>query len=216
MPKPVTTTTAIPSAAISPAPAQRGPSDGDIPTVDVDVDVDVDANVDVDVDEVVAAVATVSRMLVAVSARCLASVDRGITLAQFRMLRALDSHTQLSLTRLADQLGVNPSTAFRMAERLHSLGMLTRTANDADRREAPLSLTPTGRHIVAEVSTRRRTDITRIIAAIPRGQQPTLLTALHTLTAFAPPLDTSTGSTPPARRDPPRKHRAVRHIPRHH
>lgn len=138
---------------------------------------------DVDnVDEVVTAVLTASRLLVAVSARSLASVEHTLTLPQFRMLVVLHSRGAMSLSRLAEHLAVNPSTAMRMADRLTAIGMLTRRDNDADRRIVHLALTDNGSRTVTEVTERRRAEIADIVAEIPAGQRAALVQALH---AFA-------------------------------
>jgi len=134
----------------------------------------------VDVDQVVTAVLTASRLLVAVSARSLASVEETLTLPQFRMLVVLDSRGELSLSRLAEQLAVNPSTAMRMADRLTTIGVVARRESEADRRSIRLTLTDAGRRTVAEVTARRRAEIARIVAAIPTDQRADLVRALRT------------------------------------
>jgi DNA-binding MarR family transcriptional regulator len=136
-----------------------------------------------DVDEVVNAVLTASRLLLAVSARSLASVEHTLTLPQFRMLVVLDSRGELSLSRLADQLAVNPSTAMRMVDRLVALGMASRSESPTDRRLVRLSLTEAGRRTVAEVTSRRRAEIARIVAAMPVDQRVDLVRALDVFSA---------------------------------
>jgi DNA-binding MarR family transcriptional regulator len=127
-------------------------------------------------------VLTASRLLIALSARSLASVEDTLTLPQFRMLVVLESRGELSLSRLAHHLAVNPSTAFRMAERLISLGMLARGENNSDRREVLLFLTHSGRRVVTEATTRRRSEIAKIVASIPADQRAELIRALQTFT----------------------------------
>jgi DNA-binding MarR family transcriptional regulator len=133
-----------------------------------------------DVDQVVTAVLTASRLLVAVSARSLASVEETLTLPQFRMLVVLASRGELSLSRLAEHLAVNPSTAMRMADRLTAIGVITRRESAEDRRSVRLALTEAGRRTVDEVTARRRAEIADIVAAIPPGQRADLVRALHT------------------------------------
>jgi DNA-binding MarR family transcriptional regulator len=133
-----------------------------------------------DVDQVVTAVLTASRLLVAVSARSLATVEDTLTLPQFRMLVVLESRGELSLSRLAEHLAVNPSTAMRMADRLTAIGMVSRRESEADRRTVRLALTDAGRRTVADVTARRRAEIAGIVAAIPAGQRADLVRALHT------------------------------------
>lgn len=130
----------------------------------------------------VAAVVTASRVLVAVSARSLASVEETLTVPQFRMLVVLEAHGATNLSRLAEQLAVNPSTAMRMADRLIAAGMVERTTDPADRRAAKLVLTEGGRTVVREVTGRRREEIARIVSAMPPERRGAMVEALQ---AFA-------------------------------
>jgi DNA-binding MarR family transcriptional regulator len=145
---------------------------------------------DADVDEIVTAVLVASRLLIAVSARSLASVEDTLTLPQFRMLVVLDSRGELSLSRLAEHLAVNPSTALRMAERLITIGMLTRGEHRADRREVRFFLTRAGHSTVADVTARRRAEIAHIVAAVPPARRVDVVHALRTFSNAGgePPL----------------------------
>jgi DNA-binding MarR family transcriptional regulator len=133
----------------------------------------------VDADEVVTAVLTASRLLIAVSARSLAAVEETLTLPQFRMLVILDSRGAMMLSRLAQHLTVTPSTAYRMADRLIGLGMVARGGNASDRRQVTLGLTDLGRRTVREATARRRSDIARIVAKLPPGDRTALIQALR-------------------------------------
>ncbi len=128
------------------------------------------------------AVLTASRVLVAISARSLGEVAEALTLPQFRMLVVLDSRGAMSLSRLAEYLAVNPSTAMRMVDRLTAAGMLARESSPHDRREVRLVLTRDGARTVAEATERRREEIARTVAAMPPESRSGLIQALH---AFA-------------------------------
>jgi DNA-binding MarR family transcriptional regulator len=134
------------------------------------------------VKEMVAGVVTASRVLVAVSARALAEVEDTLTVPQFRMLVVLEAAGPTSLSGLAEQLAVNPSTAMRMVDRLAAAGMVERTADPADRRVAMIAPTADGRRVVQEVTARRQAEIVRIVAAMPQERQEAMLEALR---AFA-------------------------------
>lgn len=135
-----------------------------------------------DVDAVTRAVLTASRLLVAVSARSLASVEDSVTVPQFRLLVVLSTHGASNLVTLADLLGVNPSTAMRMIDRLIAAGFVSRDINPANRRVTVLQLTSAGRRIVEEVTTRRRDEITTIVERMLPARREALVEAL---TAFA-------------------------------
>jgi DNA-binding MarR family transcriptional regulator len=132
--------------------------------------------------DLVTALLTASRALVGVSARTLAGVEDRVTLTQFRTLVILDSHRGINLNSLAELLDVNSSTAMRMIDRLLVADLATRRDNPANRREVLLDLTPAGRRIVRQVTSRRRAEIARIVKQMPAQQRGTLITALR---AFA-------------------------------
>ncbi|MFD0258956.1 MarR family winged helix-turn-helix transcriptional regulator [Kitasatospora indigofera] len=141
-------------------------------------------------EDLVTAVLTASRVLVAISARSLGEVAESLTLPQFRMLVVLHSRGAMSLSRLAENLAVNPSTALRMIERLVTAGMVLRENSPADRREVRIALTEAGARTVAGATERRREEIARVVAAMPPGRRSELVGALR---AFA-----EAGGEPPA------------------
>lgn len=148
-----------------------------------------------DVDEVTNAVLTASRLLVAVSARSLAAVEHRVTLPQFRVLVLLQQRGGGKVVALAEQLGVNPSTATRMVDRLIASGFVDRRPNPDNRRENRLRLTDAGLHIVAEVTAHRRAEIDRIVARMGAEQRTALVAALTAFTeAGGEPSAASAGS----------------------
>jgi len=135
-----------------------------------------------DVNAVTTAVLTASRLLVAVSARSLATVQERVTLPQFRMLVVLAGGGEMKLVTLAERLAVNPSTAMRMVGRLTAAGLVDRRTNPDNRRESALRLTDSGRRIVDDVTARRREEIATIVARMPADQRRGLVTALRAFT----------------------------------
>lgn len=131
-----------------------------------------------DVAAVTRAVLTASRLLVAVSARSLAAVEESVTLPQFRMLIVLATGGDAKLVVLAERLGVNPSTAMRMADRLVTAGLVSRAPNPSDRRESLLRLTGAGRQTVEEVTSQRRAEIAEIVSRLSPEQRSGLVEAL--------------------------------------
>jgi DNA-binding MarR family transcriptional regulator len=138
--------------------------------------------VDQDVDELVSAVLTASRVLVAVSAESLAAVQDAVTVTQFRTLVVLQTHGPINQKWLAEELAINPSTALRMVDRLEAAGLVTRRDKPGDRREVELRLTAQGARLVDRVTGRRRRAIARIVTNMPADTRADLITAL---TAFA-------------------------------
>jgi DNA-binding MarR family transcriptional regulator len=135
-----------------------------------------------DPERVVASLLTASRLLVAIAAKSLASVEEALTLPQYRLLVVLDSRGPSSQARLAEALEVNPSTALRMIERLTAAGMVEKATNPARRREVLLRLTGAGWQTVRQVTEARRAELSRIVAAMPAQQRLQLVAALDAFT----------------------------------
>ena len=141
-----------------------------------------DETVDETVDDLVTAVLTASRALVGVSAQSLAEVGDRVTVPQFRMLVVLERSRSARMTELAEHMGVQPSTALRMVDRLVDAGLVTREQNPDNRREVRLDLTHQGEDVVRAVTGRRRRAIHDIVEAIPPSQRSAVTEALR---AFA-------------------------------
>jgi DNA-binding MarR family transcriptional regulator len=132
-----------------------------------------------DIDEVVDGVLRASRVLVAVGARSIAAVDDAVTLPQFRTLVALASTGPQNVGALADDVGVHPSTATRMCDRLERKGLIERELSTASRREVMVRLTPQGRQLLSKVMTTRRREIRKIVAKVPEPVRQAMVDALQ-------------------------------------
>lgn len=140
------------------------------------------AAVDDDGEALVTALLTASRVLVGVSARSLSEVESAVTVTQFRTLVVLESRGEVNLSGLAELLGVNASTALRMIDRLLVAELVTRRDNPSNRREVLLGVSPAGRKLVRRVTRRRRSELTRVVSAMPSERRTELVAALR---AFA-------------------------------
>ena len=147
-------------------------------------------------DDLVSALLTASRALVGVSARSLACVEDAVTITQFRTLVVLEGHGDTRLNQLAERLGVTPSTALRMVDRLIAAHLVTRRENKADRREVLIALTVEGTRLVREITARRRAEIAAIVAAMPREGRQGVVAALNAFAQAAgeatPSIETAT------------------------
>ncbi|MFF8945619.1 MarR family winged helix-turn-helix transcriptional regulator [Streptomyces sp. NPDC014864] len=140
---------------------------------------------DREAEELGTAVMAASRLFVAISARALASTAESLTLPQLRALVVLDTCGPVKLAALAATLGVNPSTALRMVERLEVLDLVDRRTNPANRREVVLSLTSGGHDLVTRVLAHRRAEVRRLVQRLPAEERAALVPALRALTAAA-------------------------------
>jgi DNA-binding MarR family transcriptional regulator len=135
--------------------------------------------------ELVDAVMAASRALVAVAARSLASLPEDVTLSQYRALVVLATRGPERLADLAAALGVEPSTATRMCDRLVRKELVVRRRTSTDRRGVRISLAMAGRQLLAEVSSRRRTEIALVLGRLPLAGRDNVLGGFRAFTAAA-------------------------------
>ena len=135
------------------------------------------------------AVMRASRVLVSVVARSLAEVEDVVTLPQFRVLVMIASHGPQNLGSVATALGVHPSNATRLCERLVVAGLVDRGDDPQDRRFLRLVLTDEGHRLVETVMQHRRTAIEKVMAQMAPSRRRAVAAALE---AFA----TAAGEVP--------------------
>jgi DNA-binding MarR family transcriptional regulator len=131
--------------------------------------------------DLIEAVLAASRVVVAVASRALAGVAPDVTLPQFRTLVLLDQHGSVSVRELAESLDIAPSTATRMCDRLVAKELMIRGPHPDDRRQVLLTVTPSGRALVARSTQRRRAEFERLLSPLPQRRQ---IEITRALTAF--------------------------------
>ncbi|GAA2864092.1 MarR family transcriptional regulator [Pseudonocardia halophobica] len=136
-------------------------------------------------EDLVDAVMTASRALLAVVARSLASVDEDVTLPQYRALIVLGQRGAQRPADLASTLAVTPSTATRMCDRLVTKELVDRDRVAEDRREVRVTLSDRGRTLVDEVTRRRRAEIAGLLGTLPQADRDAVVDALHTFARAA-------------------------------
>lgn len=147
-------------------------------------------------EEVVDAVLTASRVLVAIAARSLSDAAENVTLTQYRSLVVLASQGPQSVAALADAVAVTPPTASRLCERLVHKGLVRRREDKRDRRAVRVELTVAGRELIDAVTVRRREEIARLLDAVGAEEQQSMIATLRQLAAAAgevPEQEWSTG-----------------------
>ena len=133
-------------------------------------------------DAITDALVTTSRLLVAISTHSIALLDENITIPQFRTLVILSNQGSINLATLASELGVRPSAAGRMVDRLVGTGLIDRQPHPTSRRELVATLTARGREIVQQVTTHRRAEISQIVERMPQSERGGLVGALTAFT----------------------------------
>jgi len=136
-------------------------------------------------DETVDLALGASRALVGIVARSLASIDSDITLTQYRALVLISTRGEQNVGTLAKELGIHPSTATRLCDRLLVKRLIVRKPSPASRREVAIELSDSGRALVRTVMNRRRRDLRRIIGALEPSEQRRLVEAFRVFSEAA-------------------------------
>jgi DNA-binding MarR family transcriptional regulator len=141
--------------------------------------------IDEPADELLDAVMTASRSLLAVVVRSLSTVDEDVTLPQYRALVVLGQRGAARPAELAVALAVTPPTCTRMCARLEAKGLVLRERPVDDRRAVVVSLSAAGRDLVDEVSRRRREELRTLLGAVPAGRRTAVVEGLRSLAEAA-------------------------------
>lgn len=135
--------------------------------------------------DVADAVLFASRALVAIAARSLSAAPNDVTLPQYRVLVVLASRGAQRTADLAAELDVAPSSITRLCDRLVRKKLVTRAADEENRRQVTIAITAEGRALVDSVTKTRRREISRVVAGIPPRRRAALITSLNELGAAA-------------------------------
>jgi DNA-binding MarR family transcriptional regulator len=125
-----------------------------------------------------------TRAFGAMIAGSLASVDPPITMPQWRVLVLAESEPQ-NVKSVAEDLGVHPSNATRLCDRLVRAGLLDRRPLEHDRRQVVLTLTARGRNIVDRVFAHRRRTVRQILATMPEERRASTAEAIDAFVSAA-------------------------------
>jgi DNA-binding MarR family transcriptional regulator len=94
----------------------------------------------------------------------------GITLAQFRVLRAV-SRGPCTAGELAEQVGIPRSSLSRMLDRLEQRGLVVRQGDAADRRRVRVDITPTGLEALSRLAPEATESLLRACANLAAEQR---------------------------------------------
>jgi DNA-binding MarR family transcriptional regulator len=128
--------------------------------------------------DVTDAFVTASRALVSLAVRTIDEAPVDVTLAQHRVLVLLAARGDLPVGDIADGLGVNPSNATRICDRLQRLGLISRTRSPQDGRVVVVGLTAPGASLVRGVNARRRAEVEKVLSRMTPEQTERALEAL--------------------------------------
>ena len=125
----------------------------------------------------VQAVVDATRSIGALIAASLVAVDPPVTMPQWRVL-VLAAEGPVNLSAVADDLGIHPSNATRLCDRLVSAGLVVRSRADDDRRQVLLVLTASGRRLYAEAMELRRVRVERAMTLMSAEDRAALAAAM--------------------------------------
>lgn len=104
-----------------------------------------------------------------------------VTFAQIRVLWVIDiTPSALTPGEVARLLGISPSTATELIDRLERRDFLVRKESPEDRRRTTLVLRPRGRAMLADFARRRRERFARLAKSVGRSDMDRLLLAFRT------------------------------------
>jgi DNA-binding MarR family transcriptional regulator len=114
--------------------------------------------------------------------RLLGPLGRRVELSTVRVLHAVDqASTPPSVGAVATTLAIDPSTASRLVDQRVTDGLLERSPDTEDRRRTVLSLTRSGRALLAELAASRIGMLTEVTAGWSAADVRTLERLLHRL-----------------------------------
>jgi len=115
------------------------------------------------------------RGLLELSVGVLSAMEENVSPSHLRALQSLDHLGGAKVTALGDALGVPPSTASRISDRLTAAGLITREVAPDNRRATLLELTPAGRAVLADLAGARARALERVTEAMSRTERDALL-----------------------------------------
>ena len=122
-----------------------------------------------------------SRLLVSVAYRSLATAHEPVQLPQFRALTVLAESGPCTVGQLAEALDAHPSTVTRLCDKVVAAGWVSRQNRPHNRREVEVDLTDSGRSLVHRVLSARAAELERILARLPKASRKALAQVLPEL-----------------------------------
>ena len=92
--------------------------------------------------------------------------DVALTPSNLRALAVLGDGDGLRVGELAERVGIDETTATRLADRLAAAGLVERQRSENDRRVTVVVLTPAGRRVTQALAEQRRRFFGDVLAAL--------------------------------------------------
>jgi DNA-binding MarR family transcriptional regulator len=115
------------------------------------------------------------RGLLELSVGVLSAMEENLSPSHLRALQSLDHLGGAKVTVLGEALGVPPSTASRISDRLTAAGLITREVAPDNRRATLLELTAAGRSVLSDLADARARALERVTDAMTPEERDALL-----------------------------------------
>ncbi len=102
-------------------------------------------------------------------------MERRVGLTPLRALQCLDRRGRCMVGELGDDLGLLPSTASRLSDRLADAGLITRRPAPANRRSTLLELTAAGRAVLSDLVALRMSQLGAVADGMTNQDRTALL-----------------------------------------
>jgi DNA-binding MarR family transcriptional regulator len=110
----------------------------------------------------------------------------GLSIPQFRALVHIHRHADVSLTGVAEHLGLTPATTSSLVDGLARRSLLLRSASREDRRKVILALTPSGRKAMEATLQETQRSLAGLVEGLAPAELANVAGAMATLRrAFA-------------------------------
>ena len=104
---------------------------------------------------------------------------RGVTVAEWVMLRELYESDETSPSLVAERIGMTRGAISKLADRLVDKSLIKRTENTDDRRYQSLSLTPAARKLVPELAALADENDAEFFEILSSAERKTIETAMR-------------------------------------
>ena len=111
--------------------------------------------------------------------------DTGLTPSQLSALTSIERHGPLTLGALAEHERVAPPSITKVVAKLEEKRLVTRRADDLDRRVAHVAATPAGAALIADVRQRKDVWLAARLADLDDDQRTRLAAALDVIDELA-------------------------------
>ena len=118
-----------------------------------------------------------------------------VTMAQAKVLYVVMAAGELHLAELATRLGVTPSTASELVERLVELGYLSRRSDPTDRRQVAISPTPAALELLNRFRELNQRQLRELLGRLDPDELATVDRAIDVLGNAIDRTTAATGTT---------------------